>query len=398
MDRSRVWRPVLVGAGVVVACVAVGALAAGWDAPPVVDLRVYREAARSVLDGHALYPPGSGWAVGRPLPFTYPPFAALLLLPAALVPIGSAVAVWWLLSFGCLWWLAHRSFADLLAPLGPLGRYAGSLVAAVAALLVVDPVVRVFAFGQVGLVLAALCLRDLDLGVRRSRAAGALVGLSAAVKLSPGAFVLTYFAARRWRAVATAATVVLACWLAAAFLLPADTRDWLGLVLDADRVGPVGSAFNLSWHGLVLRLVGAGTLATVLWLLLAAASLAVAAVRSGRALTEGDAVGAVTVMGLGIVLAAPVSWSHHVVWVVPLVGLLVGTGRSWRRWLLAAAVLAVFSPPAMAWIDLDAFTPELVGVADWFRVNTAILVMAAAVVLLPVGRGARAEVVEARTG
>ena len=176
------------------------------------------------------------------------------------------------------------------------------------------------------------------------------------------------------------------CWLLAALVLPSATRDWLGLVLDPDRVGPVFGPMNTSWHGLVLRLIGVGWAATATWLLLAVATLVVAAVRSGRALVDGDAVGAVTVMGLGIVLAAPVSWSHHIVWVVPLVGLLVGTGRSWRRWLLALGVVVVFSPPAMAWLDRDPYVTGLGGVVDWFWVNTAILVMAAAVLLLPVGR------------
>jgi alpha-1,2-mannosyltransferase len=83
-----------------------------------------------------------------------------------------------------------------------------------------------------------------------------------------------------------------------------------------------------------------------------------------------------------------VSWSHHIVWVVPLVGLLVGTGRSWKRWLLAAGVVLAFSSPGMGWLDIDLYSPELAGVVDWFWVNTCILVMAAAVLLLPVGRPA----------
>ncbi len=386
MDRPAGPRTLVVVGCIVAACVVAGVLAAGWDGPAVQDLRVYRDAAQRVLDGLPLYPPGSQYFGDQPLPFTYPPFAALVLLPATLIPLGSAVAVWWLLSFLCLWWLSYRSFAQLLAPLGTLGRWAGSLVLAVAALLALDPLIRHFAFGQVGLFLAVLCLLDLDLGVRRSRAAGVLVGLAAAIKLSPGAFVLTYVAARRWRAVATVVVTTAGCWLLAALVLPSATRDWLGLVLDPDRVGPVFGPMNTSWHGLVLRLIGVGWAATATWLLLAVATLVVAAVRSGRALVDGDAVGAVTVMGLGIVLAAPVSWSHHIVWVVPLVGLLVGTGRSWRRWLLALGVVVVFSPPAMAWLDRDPYVTGLGGVVDWFWVNTAILVMAAAVLLLPVGR------------
>ncbi|HET7899543.1 MAG TPA: glycosyltransferase 87 family protein [Candidatus Nanopelagicales bacterium] len=383
-------RTALVVLAVVAACLLVGVLARDWDPPAVQDLRVYRDAAQRVLDHLPVYPPGSRYTAGQPLPFTYPPFAALVLLPAALVPIGSAVGVWWLLSLLCLWWLARRSFAELLAPLSPVGRLAAGLIAAALALVLLDPVARLFGFGQVGLLLGVLCLADLDLGLRRSRAAGALVGLAAAVKITPGGFLLTYVAARRWRAVATGVVTTAACWLLALAVLPADTRDWLGLVLDTDRVGPVAESVNVSWNGLVLRLLGHGTAATVLWLVLAVGTLAVAALRSGRAMIDGDSLGAATVMGLGIVLAAPVSWTHHVVWIVPLIGILVGAGRSWWRWLLAVAVIAVFSAPGMSWVDDVLGTSQRAGVLDWFWVNTNILVMAAAVLLLPIGRARQA--------
>ncbi|MFN8159329.1 MAG: glycosyltransferase 87 family protein [Candidatus Nanopelagicales bacterium] len=388
-------RRTLVVAAVVAACVVVAVLAASWDPPDVEDLRVYRDAAQRILDGQALYPPGSGYEAGQPLPFTYPPFAALALVPLALMPVGSAVAVWWLLSFLCLWWLVHRSFAALLAPLGDLGRVAGSLLVAGLVVVVVDPVGRLFAFGQIGLVLGVLCLRDLDLGVRRSRAAGTLVGVSAAVKLSPGGFVLTYLAARRWRAAATAVATVLVCWAVAALVLPSDTRTWLGLALDAERVGPVDEPVNVSWHGLVLRTLGAGAPATALWLLLAAVTLAIAAVRSGRALVAGDALAAATVMGFAIVLAAPISWTHHMVWVVPLLGILVGAGRTWWRWLLVLAVVAVLSPPAMAWLNDDLGVHRDPSVLDRLRFDLPILLMVAAVLLVPDrGRSAATPVAE----
>jgi alpha-1,2-mannosyltransferase len=211
------------------------------------------------------------------------------------------------------------------------------------------------------------------------------VGAATAVKLSPGGVVLTYVAARRWRPVALASATLAACWLVSSLLLPGDTTDWLAVVLDADRVGPVDAAVNTSWHGLVLRLLGSGTAAQAVWVALAIATLAVGAVRSARALAHDDALRAATVMGLAIVLAAPISWSHHIVWVVPLVGLLVGSGRSWRGWLLATGVTLVFSEPGMRWTDYALGTPQLSGVLDWFWVNGCILVMAAAVLLLPVG-------------
>ena len=377
----------LVAAIVVAAAAVVGlaVLAASWEPPPTQDLRVYRDAALRVLEDQALYPPGSGYGPGQPLPFTYPPFAALLFLPLAVVPVGSATVLWWLLCAGCLLWLTWRSFAPAMPRLGVVGRAAATVIVALVLVLLAAPVFRVFAFGQVGLLLAVLCLVDLDLAVRRSRGTGLLVGLSAAVKLTPAAFALTLLAAGRRRAVVVAAASCLGLWLVAALFLPDDTRAWLGLVGDAGRVGPVAGAVNVSWRGLWTRTLGESALTTVLWVACAAATLAVAAVRSGRLLRSGQALTAATVMGFAAVVTSPVAWLHHAVWIVPLLGIVLDDARSWRRWLVAVALLVVLSEPATTWQDLIVGSPELSGVLDWFWVNTCVLVMAGVVVLLRPG-------------
>lgn len=382
--RSRA----LVVALLVLASVAVVALAiaaASWEPPPVQDLRVYRDAAARVLDGAALYPPGSGYGPDQPLPFTYPPFAALVFVPLALVPVGSATVLWWLASAACLLWLTRRSFAPSVPALGAVGRTAVVLLVALVFLMFSAPVIRGVAFGQVGLFLAVLCLVDLDRAVRRSRGTGVLVGIAAAVKLTPAAFALTLLAAARRRAVVVSAATCLALWAAAALVLPDDTRAWLGLVGDAERIGPVDGAVNVTWHGLWLRTLGASTLTTVLWVVCSAATLAVATVRSGRLLRSGQALTAATVMGFAAVVAAPVAWLHHAVWIVPAVGIVLDDGRSWRRWVVAAGLFAALSEPATSWQDLAIGTPDVSGVPGWFWVNACVLVMTAVVVLLRPG-------------
>lgn len=377
----------LVAAIVVAAAAVVGlaVLAASWEPPPTQDLRVYRDAALRVLDGQALYPPGSGYGPDEPLPFTYPPFAALILMPLAFVPIGSATVLWWLACAACLLWLVWRSFAPALPSLGGVGRAAVVVLVALVFLLLAAPIVRGFAYGQIGLFLAVLCLVDLDLAVRRSRGTGLLVGLATAVKLTPGAFALTFLAAGRRRAVVVAAVTCLALWAVAAVLLPDDTRTWVSLVGDAERIGPVDGAVNVTWHGLWLRTLGESTLTTVLWVACSVATLVVAAVRSGRLLRSGQALTAATVMGFAAVVAAPVAWMHHAVWIVPLIGIVLDDARSWRRWLVAAALFAALSEPATSWQDLAIGTPDVSGVPGWLWVNTCVLVMAGVVVLLRPG-------------
>ncbi|HVB92879.1 MAG TPA: glycosyltransferase 87 family protein, partial [Acidimicrobiales bacterium] len=63
------------------------------------DLRVYRSA------GHALYPGGSPFTAfftESHLPFTYPPFALLVLSPLSLGRLGLIEALWWLASSAAL--------------------------------------------------------------------------------------------------------------------------------------------------------------------------------------------------------------------------------------------------------------------------------------------------------
>ena len=69
------------------------------DGSPLADLDVYRFGARCVLDGVSPYlrsDPIHGY------PFTYPPFAAVLMVPLALLPTAVAAALWTGLSVACL--------------------------------------------------------------------------------------------------------------------------------------------------------------------------------------------------------------------------------------------------------------------------------------------------------
>ncbi len=74
-----------------VALIAAAAALAGWLHPDLTDLHVYRHAGQALLDGLSPYAaddPVTG------LPFTYPPFAAVVMLPLAVLPAQAAAAVW----------------------------------------------------------------------------------------------------------------------------------------------------------------------------------------------------------------------------------------------------------------------------------------------------------------
>jgi alpha-1,2-mannosyltransferase len=118
-------------------------------------------------------------------------------------------------------------------------------------------------------------------------------------------------------------------------------RYWLHLVADSSRIGPMGSVINQSLRGTLARSTGheVGGLPWLAAVLVAAALLGYALRGSLRAGDTLAGIMSVQVFGL---LAAPISWSHHWVWVVPtLLWLAYGPARAtpWTRltaalWLL----------------------------------------------------------------
>lgn len=293
----------------------------------LIDLQVYRAGGEHVLAGAPLYQGG----VLLDLPFVYPPFAAVLFAPLALLPLGLLKALWTGAGIALLAYVVHRC-----APRA--GLPVAVLLAVVATAL--DPVRTTLYLGQINIVLLALVAGDL-LGRPGSRFRGVGIGLAAAVKLTPLLFVAYLLATRRWRAAATAlATFVAAAALGFAFA-PADSvAFWLdGTFLAADRISDVAGPSNHSLNGLLGRLGAAGPL----WLVSAAVLGAVTIVLAARAHRAGDEVLALTLCGLASAALAPFAWSHHYVWVVPLAVLLGARAVAGDRWAAAglAGALAV---------------------------------------------------------
>jgi len=90
------------------------------------------------------------------------------------------------------------------------------------------------------------------------------------------------------------------------------------LLGNASRVGPIGTSFNQSWRGGISRILGydAGYGPVVLAGIAVTAVLAVLAWRAiGGA---SDRLGAIVVVQLFGLLLSPISWTHHWVWLIPL--------------------------------------------------------------------------------
>lgn len=303
-----------------------------------VDVEVYREAARSVVYGRPVYeqmtePP-------QLLPFTYPPFAALLALPLAALPFWLVGWLWTGLQVAATYATVLIAFHRLLRRTGEWRWVAGAVVTA--PMLWMLPVSDDVRFGQINAFIVLACLADLVLP-RIRWARGTLVGLATAVKLTPGVFIVHLAFSRRWREALTVVLAAAGATLLAALVLPAATLAfWGGALTDPARLGPNAGTSNQSVRGVLLRLGPDGTAGTVLWLACVVVVGAVGLIVARRAVHAGDRVAEVAVLGLMAVLLSPVAWIHHFAWIVVVVAALVGDGRSRRRVAFGAIVLAWF--------------------------------------------------------
>ncbi|WP_434444965.1 glycosyltransferase 87 family protein [Lentzea sp. E54] len=289
------------------------------DLPLGVDSGVYRAAALALVRGESLYAPLTAIPDWSPaLPFTYPPIAAVVFLPLAALPVQLA---WGVLAAGTV--LALRTSVRLV----------GGCWWALPLLLCLEPVWRTVGLGQVNVLLMALVLVDV-LALRGSRFSGVLVGVAAAVKLTPLVFVAHLFVTGRSRDAVRALAVFAGLGVTGLVLLPGDTvRYWTSTMLGANKAS--GNAWwgNQSLSGLVHRVTEGSS---VLLVLLVLVCLGVAAYLARTLHRRGDAVGAVLVTAFAGVLVSPISWTHHWVWVAPLCAVLLA-----RRQLGSAAAVAV---------------------------------------------------------
>lgn len=310
--------------------------------PGFIDLTVYRAGGYAWVHGIPLYGPEFPALVTLlPLPFTYPPISAVLFAGLAAVPFSFAAVLLAVLSLACLVFVGWLT-AWYLEP----DRWQVFQLAAAAVVLgtLTEPVRETLTFGQVNLLLMALVAADCLLP-RTPWPRGALIGLAAAIKLTPAVFVLFFLAHRQWRPVLTAGAAF-AVTTAAGFLAAprASAMYWFGGVLtDASRIGSPAFPSNQSLAGVLHRWSLPTGWQTGIWLLGTLAVVAAGWVAVRRLRRAGQDVCALLAVAATGLLASPVSWSHHYVWVVPaLVWCVYRVLRTPRLWPLFVALAAVF--------------------------------------------------------
>ncbi|MEW1724928.1 glycosyltransferase 87 family protein [Streptomyces sp. NPDC093109] len=325
---------------------------------PMADALIYRAEGAAVVDGTDLYGPNpygqygpghygltgangvTGAATGWQLSAGYPPFAALLFVPTTWLPVAALKVVLVIGNAALLALFVRLSwrFAGL-----PAVNAAVPVTLAVAVALWLEPVLQTVLFGQISLAVGCLVLWDLS-RPEQALGKGFALGVAAGITLTPAVFLVHLLVTGRVRAGLTALAGLTGTVLLGLLVLPhASGEFWTHHVVEFGRYGgPAGqvwTAGNQSLYGLLARALH--TPEPGAWWATAAALTAAAGLWTARraAVRAGAETWGVLAAALTALLVAPVGWSHHWVWCVPLLAVLLAE----RRFGTAAVAGAVWT-------------------------------------------------------
>jgi len=298
------------------------------------DLSIYLWGGNAVSHGLHLYAvqAKANW-------FTYPPFAAAVFTPLTFLPPMFVGLVWELATVAAFAWACVLALK--LAGYQPSRPAIGALTAAG---LFLEPVYHTLFLGQVNVFLVALVLNDVHRAANR-RWAGIGTGLAAAIKLTPAIFIALFLLTRRTKA-AVIAIATFAAGAGVGFLAdPAASKlYWSKLFYDTTRVSATYIS-NQSPYAALTRVAG-GTSHVGAWYLVIAGVLAVVGLATAAILARrNDWLAAFAVTGITSLLVSPISWTHHWVWALPALIVLMRNPSAGVRIATAVTYLLFVTAP-----------------------------------------------------
>lgn len=303
-----------------------------------VDMIIYRDGVRAFLEGREMYSVPM-YAGDLALPFIYPPFGALILAPLTvfesihsdlagdiIIMVSSALILL------CLWFVLQAVSRGSVERLGLAAITAATWPVA----LLIEPVWLNAGFAQINVIIMALVVLDL-VPRKRFLPQGSLIGVAAAIKITPLAMLLFFLLRRDFRAIIIAGVSALIATGIAALVRWDATADYFSTVLlgmGTDSEFGVSTVYqsNSSIKGMLMRwwtsdaaLDANSTLTNVIWLALALLTIVLGGWLMIALFRRDMLVDAALVNALIMLLISPVSWSHHWVWLTLLLPVL-----AWR--------------------------------------------------------------------
>jgi alpha-1,2-mannosyltransferase len=319
-----------------------------------IDGEVYQLGAKAWVAGHDLYFNLPATQSGLQLPFIYPPFAAIVFSPLALVSKNTAISAIMIVTHLSL----LATLYMVLSTSAFLRAHRGKVLLITAAVLplatITEPVMETITYAQINIVLMAMAAVDCLWRTEGSRKLpyprGLLIGLAAGVKLTPLVFLLFLLLRKDYRAILVSLATFVGTALLGLVLAFDDSRQyWLHEMFASGNVGfgnkyPGNASIyagNQSLHSLLSKLQVPQPWLTIVFGVLAMVVLGLTVAGMAHALRQNEVPLAVTLNGVMGLLVSPISWTHHWVWAIPALVLLLGTAFSRRDWpLLLATTLA----------------------------------------------------------
>jgi alpha-1,2-mannosyltransferase len=338
--RTTSWPYVIA----IVAAIAAIVYLSVWGRRYGLDLKVYRDAVNSWRSGKDPY---SETFTQSRLTFTYPPFALLVLSPLtwATFPITQ-----WLLWTGSIA-AATGSVVLVLRDRGvdvTRRLWCEALAWSCVAVMALEPVRSGVDYGQIEFILMFIVVADLLVVPARYR--GVVIGIAAAVKLTPLVFVIVLIVSRDVKSVLRAMVSFLA-WTALSWLFrPGLSRIyWFHDVSHPARVGTIAYGGNQSWFAILHRPPFPTSGSALAWLLLSLVTLAVSTFVAWRCVSANQKAFAIVSIALAGLLISPISWTHHWIWVLLIPPMLVcrrspDVPRSVQVLLWGLIVLTIAAP------------------------------------------------------
>ena len=284
------------------------------------DFNVYRLGAMTIFDNEGMHKDLYARDLldygALKLPFTYPPFAALLFMPFAFLPFGVGVGIMYTISIGVAWWMAsliydyatsrgyHIPFQD------KLGRY-GTIAVLTFIIILSGPWRRGLALVQVNPIILILVLADFLRPAKRIPR-GALIGIAGGIKLTPLAFGLILLMRKDWRGIFTLGASFAATVIIGFIFLPHEALTfWTSAVSDPSRVGNINFLDNISIQGWLMHLGLRDPLLKPAYYGLVLATIVLFAALLHQLNRRKLVLSQVAVGGFLMVSISPISWSHH---------------------------------------------------------------------------------------
>ncbi|HEX3333648.1 MAG TPA: glycosyltransferase 87 family protein, partial [Acidimicrobiales bacterium] len=218
-------------------------------------------------------------------------------------------------------------------------------LALLAPVVMFDPIRQTFLLGQVNILLALLVLADLTLDLPIPR--GILVGLAAAIKVTPLILIPYLFLTRQGRSgVRAIATFLAAGLLAVVVNASTSWAYWTHYIRDPQRAGMLSWIGNQGVLGAFERMVGHTVTTPTTFAIVLSVSFVGLLVAAGAYRRSSPILGLLVIEATES-LANPVSWSHHFIWVVLLVAWLAlapDRPRYGECWALSVAALFWAAP------------------------------------------------------